>query len=159
MKDLKGDPPEYEGDPSGPDYAMETDDEADEVGISDEVNKLLDGLDVANYDRVDKILGESNFSPIQKGRYLKNLIFIAEHRRNQLKGHKAAATKHFNKGVITKEEKQMRHQLIDRSNKALNQYIGYYREKTKITTPKKSGSGMRKKEGPASHFSTTQKNF
>ena len=145
-------PPEYEEDDS-PDYALAPGDETEaESSETEEANKLLTLLNIHNYNTVDKALGSSELSATQKRNYLeKTILPDAIFRRNQLKGYKSSFTKKFNKGEITEEQKNWQHQRIDRSSRALSEYIKHYKAKQKTLTG--SGVRRRKKGGTVRFFS------
>ena len=128
-------PPEYEEDDS-PDYALAPGDETEaESSETEEANKLLTLLNIHNYNTVDTALGSSELSATQKRNYLeKTILPDAIFRRNQLKGYKSSFTKKFNKGEITEEQKNWQHQRIDRSSRALSEYIKHYKAKQKAVS-------------------------
>ena len=143
MKEVGEAPPVYEEDET-PDYTLAPEDEAEEI------NKLLTLLDIDDYDKVNTKLISSKYLLV-KINYLKDMLHKANHRRNQLKGYKASFTKKFNKGEITEEQKKLQHERIDRSSRALSNYIKHYQAKEKTLT----GKGVRnqKKGGTISFFS------
>ena len=145
-------PPEYEEDDS-PDYALAPGDETEaESSETEEANKLLTLLNIHDYNTVDTALRSSELSATQKRNYLdKAVLPEAIYRRNQLKGYKSSFTKKFNKGEITEEQKNWQHQRIDRSSRALNEYIKHYKAKQKTLTG--SGVRRRKKGGTVRFFS------
>ena len=152
IKELGDDPPpEYEEDDS-PDYALAPGDESSET---EEANKLLGSLNIRSYDTVDATLAYSKLSATQRRNYLeKRVLPEAIYRRNQLKGYKSSFTKKWQKGEITEEQKNWQHQRIDRSSRALSDYIKHYRAREKAIT----GSGMRR-GGSVVRFSPIPKNF
>ena len=140
IKELGDDPPpEYEEDDS-PDYALAPGDEAEaESSETEEANKLLGSLNIRSYDTVDATLAYSKLSATQRRNYLeKRVLPEAIYRRNQLKGYKSSFTKKWQKGEITEEQKNWQHQRIDRSSRALSDYIKHYRAREKAIT----GSGI-----------------
>ena len=150
IKELGDDPPpEYEEDDS-PDYALAPGDEAEaESSETEEANKLLGSLNIRSYDTVDATLAYSKLSATQRRNYLeKRVLPEAIYRRNQLKGYKSSFTKKWQKGEITEEQKNWQHQRIDRSSRALSDYIKHYRAREKAIT----GSGIVR-------FSPIPKNF
>ena len=152
-KELEDDPaPEYEEDDS-PDYTLAPGDETEaESSETEEANKLLTFLNIHDYNTVDSILGSSEFSATKKRKYLeKTILPDAIFRRNQLKGYKSSFTKKFKKGEITEEQKNWQHQRIDRSSRALSEYIKHYKAKQKTLTG--SGVRRRKKCGAVRFFS------
>ena len=145
-KELGNDPPpEYEDDDS-PDYALAPGDESSET---EEANKLLTLLNIHDYNTVDTALGSSELSATQKRNYLeKTILPDAIFRKNQLRGYKSSFTKKFKKGEITEEQKNWQHQRIDRSSRALKEYIKHYKAKQKTLT----GSGVRRRKGGTVRF-------
>ena len=157
-KELGDDPPpEYEED-DFPDYALAPGDETEaetERSVIGEANKLLTLLNIHDYDTVDIALDSSELSATQKRNYLERTILPdAIFRRNQLKGYKSSFTKKFKKGEITEEQKNWQHQRIDRSSRALSEYIKHYKAKQKTLTG--SGVRRRKKGGTVRFFSNTK---
>ena len=153
IKELGDDPPpEYEEDDS-PDYALAPGDESSET---EEANKLLGSLNIRSYDTVDATLAYSKLSATQRRNYLeKRVLPEAIYRRNQLKGYKSSFTKKWQKGEITEEQKNWQHQRIDRSSRALSDYIKHYRAREKAIT----GSGMRRGGSVVRFFSNPKELF
>ena len=137
-------PPAYEEDET-PDYAVEPGDETDPASeaaeAKEEVNRILNDLDLTNYDDLEKTLNEPDISSARKAQYLNNLLTIATMKTNQLKGFKASFTKKWKKGEITEEQKQWQHRRADRGFQALKEYKNYL-NKQKMTF---QGSGIRKR--------------
>ena len=80
-------------------------DEGDDEGEEDvsEANKILDRLELPNYDDFKKRLGEPEMTATKQRNYLEKVIKDAEKRRGQVIAQKSNATKKFNKGEITEE--------------------------------------------------------
>ena len=157
IKELGDDPPpEYEEDDS-PDYALAPGDETEaESSETEEANKLLGSLNIRSYDTVDATLAYSKLSATQRRNYLeKRVLPEAIYRRNQLKGYKSSFTKKWQKGEITEEQKNWQHQRIDRSSRALSDYIKHYRAREKAIT----GSGMRRGGSVVRFFSNPKELF
>ena len=157
IKELGDDPPpEYEEDDS-PDYALAPGDETEaESSETEEANKLLGSLNIRSYDTVDATLAYSKLSATQRRNYLeKRVLPEAIYRRNQLKGYKSSFTKKWQKGEITEEQKNWQHQRIDRSSRALSDYIKHYRAREKAIT----GSGMRRGGSVVRFFLQSQRTF
>ena len=146
----EGPPPKYEMDPSfwnlegnesfpeePPEYsaieeepsAIEAPPEEDEK----EANKILDHLDLPNYDDVELRLAQPEMTATKQRNYLDKVIKDAERRRRQVIVFKANATKKFNKGEIDAAERDRIHQNSDRYRLELNDYIKRYRYKSKST--------------------------
>ena len=155
VQEVGEDPPEYEDEP--PDYALEPgdekeDEEEEEKVGKKETNQILNSLDLTNYDTAEQVFKE-DAPTARKIKYLKNLVTIANFRRNQMKGYKASWTKKFRKGKITEEQKNWQHQRIDRSFKVVNEYIKYFDKKVK----QMAGSGLRRKKGGTISFFSNPK--
>ena len=159
----KGAPPKYEMDPSfwnlegdeslPPEYsAIEEEPSAIEApreefeGEEDErqANKILDHLELPNYDDVELRLAEPEMTATKQRNYLDKVVKDAERRRRQVIAFKANATKKFNKGEINAAERDRIHQNSDRFRGELNDYIKQYRFKSKSTKGygTKRGSGV-----------------
>ena len=151
----EGPPPKYEMDPSfwnlegdesfpeePPEYsAIEEEPSAIEApreefeGEEDEreANKILDHLDLPNYDDVELRLAQPEMTATKQRNYLDKVIKDAERRRRQVIVFKANATKKFTKGEIDAAERDRIHQNSDRYRLELNDYIKQYRYKSKST--------------------------
>ena len=97
VQEVGEDPPEYEDET--PDYALEPGDEKEDEEEEEKVgrketNKILNSLDLTNYDTAEQVFKE-DAPTARKIKYLKNLVTIANFRRNQMKGYKASWTKKF----------------------------------------------------------------
>ena len=118
-------PPQYEMDPSfwqipdeppppyeSPPYeeeeqpALEAPPEEGDEG-EDEANKILDGLDLPNYDDVEKRLAEPEMNFERRQNYLKIVYKNAETKRKQIASMKMVASNRLKKGEITAEEKKI----------------------------------------------------
>ena len=152
IQEVGEDPPEYDED-EFPDYGLEAGDEADEdEAVTEMLNDYLTELNILSYTAVDSTLASPETSATQKRNFLeKSVIPDAIYRRNQLKGYKSSFTKKFKKGEITEEQKNWQHQRIDRSSRALSEYIKHYKAKQKTLTG--SGVRRRKKGGTVRFFS------
>ena len=126
-------PPEYEEDEEI-DYALDEE---------DSVNMILDGLDLSNYDDIEKQINQPEMTPRRIKIYINKKLKDAEFRRNQLKGHKTKVSKLYNKGEIGEAQKTMDYKRIDNARAVLNQYIKHYENKVK----KMKGSGLKKRGG------------
>ena len=148
----EGPPPKYEMDPSfwnlqgdetlPPEYsAIEEEPSAIEApreefeGEEDErqANKILDHLELPNYDDVELRLAEPEMTPTKQRNYLDKVVKDAERRRRQVIVFKANATRKFKKGEIDAAERDRIHQNSDRFRGELNDYIKQYRFKSKST--------------------------
>ena len=115
--------------------------EGEEEGDSQsEVNKILDGLDLPNYDDVEKRLAEPEMTATLKRNYLQKVIKDVDRRRRQVIAFKSDATKKFNKGQITAEQRNLAHEKSDGLRKEINAYINHYKFKSKTI----KGYGLRR---------------
>ena len=126
-------PPEYEEDEEI-DYALDEE---------DSVNMILDELELSNYDDIEKQLERPEMPKSQIKPFLKKKLEAADHRRQQLKGHKSQISQAYNKGKIGEAEKTMEYKKIDNARAVLNQYIEHYKNKVKMM----KGSGLKKRGG------------
>ena len=141
----EGLPPKYEMDPSfwnlegdeslPPEYsAIEEEPSAIEAPREErEANKILDHLELPNYDDVELRLAEPEMTATKQRNYLDKVVKDAERRRRQVIAFKGNATKKFNKGEIDTAERDRIHQNSDRFRGELNDYIKQYRFKSKST--------------------------
>ena len=123
-------PPEYEEEPSAIEAPRE-----EFAGEEDEreANKILDHLELPNYDDVELRLVEPEMTPTKQRNYLDKVVKDAERRRRQVIVFKANATRKFKKGEIDAAERDRIHQNSDRFRGELNDYIKQYRFKSKST--------------------------
>ena len=109
------------------------DDDDDDEGEEDigDANKILDHLELPNYDDVQMRLDESETTATKQRNYLDEVVKDAERRRRQVIAFKSGATKKFKKGLITAVEKDRIHKNSDKFRSELNGYINTYRFKSK----------------------------
>ena len=131
-------PPEYEEDEEI-DYALDEEDSA---------NMILDDLGLSNYDDIEKQLERPEMPKSQIKPFLKKKLEAADHRRQQLKGHKSQISQAYNKGKIGEAEKTLEYKRIDNARAVLNQYIEHYKNKVKMM----KGSGLKKRGGNVVFF-------
>ena len=148
-------PPKYEMDPSfwqipdepPPPYEEEEEEqpalEAPPKEGEDEVNKILDGLELPNYDDVEKRLAEPEMNYERRQNYLKTVIKNAETRRKQVASMKMVATNRFKRGEISAEEKN---QIYEKSNQ-LQGPITKFKLKMKERMKSFKGKGVQKGRG------------
>ena len=98
-----------------------------------EANKILDHLELPNYDDVELRLAEPEMTATKQRNYLDKVVKDAERRRRQVIAFKRNSTKKFNKGEIDAAERDRIHQNSDRFRGELNDYIKQYRFKSKST--------------------------
>ena len=102
-----------------------------------EANETLDLLQLPNYDDVEMRLAEPEMTEIKKKKYLQNVVTNADKRRRQMVAMKSNATIRFNKGKITKEERDLAHNRSNQLQEDIKDYIKHYQ--SKIKTMKGSG--------------------
>ena len=145
-------PPKYEMDPSfwqipdepPPPYEGREEEqpalEAPPEEGEDEANKILDGLELPNYDDVEKRLAEPEMNYERRHNYLKTVIKNAETKRKQVASMKMVATNRFKRGEISAEEKK---QIYAKSNR-LQGPITKFKLKMKERMKSFKGKGVRR---------------
>ena len=96
-----------------------------------EANKILDHLELPNYDDVGKRLEEPDMTATKQRNYLDKVVKDAKYRRRQVIAMKSHATIKFNKGEIDAAEKDRIHRNSDKFRGELNDYINQYKFKSK----------------------------
>ena len=111
----------------------EEEDEEEFEGEEDlsEANKILDQLELPNYDDVEKRLEEPDMTATKQRNYLDKVVKDAEHRRKQVIAMKSQATKKFKKGEIHAALRDSAHQNSDKLRGELNDYIKQFKFKSK----------------------------
>ena len=144
-------PPKYEIDPSfwqipdepPPPYEEEEEEqpalEAPPEEGEDEANKILDGLELPNYDDVEKRLAEPEMNYERRQNYLKTVYKNAETRRKQIAAKKMQASNRLKKGEITAEEKK---KIYEESNR-LQGSITKFKMKMKQRMKSFKGKGQK----------------
>ena len=127
-----------------PDDDDDDDDDDDEgSGSVGEANKILNHLDLPNYDDVQMRLDQPEMTATKQRNYLDKVVKDAEMRRRQVIAFKSDATKKFKKGIIDAAERDRIHQNSDKFRLELNDYIKQYKFKSKSY----KGYGMQKGRG------------
>ena len=143
-------PPKYEIDPSfwqipdepPPPYEEEEEQPALEAPPEegeDEANKILDGLELPNYDDVEKRLAEPEMNYERRQNYLKTVYKNAETRRKQIAAKKMQASNRLKEGEITAEEKK---KIYEESNR-LQGSITKFKMKMKQRMKSFKGKGQK----------------
>ena len=115
-----------------PDDDDDDDDDDDEgSGSVGEANKILDHLELPNYDDVQMRLDQPEMTPTKQRNYLDKVVENAERRRRQVIAFKSDATKKFKKGLIDAAERDRIHQNSDKFRLEINDYIKTYKFKGK----------------------------
>ena len=140
-------PPDDDDDDEFVDAEEATDDEPEEP--EEEANKILDQLDLPNYDDVDKRLGEPEMTATRQRRYLRKVLDDAETRRKTVTARKSNATRTYNAGKMTIEQKNLIHENVDKLEKEIRDYRKHY--ESKLYSIK--GSGLRRgQRGRGAYF-------
>ena len=134
-------PPDDDDDDEFVDAEEGDDDEAEEE--LEEANKILDQLDLPNYNDVDKRLAEPEMTPTRQRNYLEKVLKDAETRRRQAVALKSNATIKFKQNKITAEERKRRSDRSDKLQKEIKDYKKHYQSQFKSIT----GSGLKRGRG------------
>ena len=126
-----------------PDDDDDDDDDDGGSGSVGEANKILNHLDLPNYDDVQMRLDQPEMTATKQRNYLDKVVKDAEMRRRQVIAFKSDATKKFKKGIINAAERDRIHQNSDKFRLELNDYIKQYKFKSKSY----KGYGMQKGRG------------
>jgi len=92
----------------------------------DEANKILDHLELPNYDDVQMRLNEPEMTATKRRNYLDKVVKDAERRRRQVIAFKSDASKKFNKGEIIVAERDRIQKHSEKFRLVLNDYIKSY---------------------------------
>ena len=130
-----------------PDDDDDDDDDDDGSGSVDEANKILDHLELPNYDDVQMRLDQPEMTPTKQRNYLDKVVENAERRRRQVIAFKSDATKKFKKGLIDAAERDRIHKNSDKFRLEINDYIKTYKFKSKSykgygVTSRQKGRGV-----------------
>ena len=129
--------------------AEEGDDDAEPDEPEEEANKILDKLDLPNYDDVDKRLAEPEMTATRQRRYLRKVLDDAEIRRKTVTVRKSNATRAYNAKKMTAEQKNLIHKNVGRLEKEIRDYRKHY--ESKLYSIK--GSGLRRgQRGRGAYF-------
>ena len=122
--------------------------EEEEEEEEEEANKILDRLNLPNYDDVELRLGETDMTATKQRNYLDKVIKDAEKRRRQVIAFKTHATIKFNKGEIDAAERDRLHGISDKYREEINGYIKHYKFKSKSIR----GYGTKRQLGRGVYF-------
>ena len=130
-------PPQYEIDPTfwqipdepPPPYESPPYEEEEQPALEappeegeDEVNKILDQLELPNYDDVEKRLAEPEMNYERRQHYLKTVYKNAETRRKQIAAMKMQASNRLKRGEISAEEKKQIYEKSDRLQGSITKF-------------------------------------
>ena len=126
-------------------------DEDDDDEPEEEANKILDQLDLPNYDDVDKRLAEPEMTATRQRNYLEKVLKDAETRRRQAVALKSNATIKFKQNKITAKERKRISDRSDKLQKEIKDYKKHYQSQFKSI----KGSGLQR--GRGAYFLMMQK--
>ena len=123
------------------------DEEGEEEEDPREAKKILDRLNLPNYDDVELRLGETDMTATKHRNYLGKVIKDAEKRRRQVVAFKTHATIKFKKGELDATEGDRLHGISDKYREEINGYIKHYKFKSKsikgyCITSRQKGRGV-----------------
>ena len=123
------------------------DDDYEGSGSVGKANKILDHLNLPNYDDVQIRLEQPEMRATKQRNYLDKVVKDAEKRRRQVIAFKSDATKKFNKGIINAAERDRIHGNSDKFRLELNDYIKQYKFQSKSykgygVTSRQKGRGV-----------------
>ena len=148
------DPLAIEGPPDEDDEFVDAEewdewDEDDDDEPEEEVNKILDQLDLPNYYDVDKRLAEPEMTATRQRSYLQKVLKDAETRRKTVTIRKSNATRAYNAGKITAEQRNLIHENVGKLEKEIKDYRKHYESQLKNI----KGSGLRRgQRGRGAYF-------
>ena len=115
----------------------------------EEVNKILDQLDLPNYNDVDMRLAEPEMTATKQRSYLQKVLKDAETRRKKVTIRKSNATRAYKAGKITAEQRNLIHENVGKLEKEIKDYRKHYQSQLKSI----KGSGLRRgQRGKGAHF-------
>ena len=125
------------------------DDDAEPDEPEEEANKILDRLDLPNYDDVDKRLAEPEMTATRQRIYLQKVLNDAETRRKTVTVRKSNAKRAYNAGTITAEQKNLIYENVGKLEREIRDYRKHYQSKLKNI----KGSGLRRgQRGRGAYF-------
>ena len=144
---IEGPPPDDDDDDDVDEFVDA--EEGDDDDVVEEANKILDQLDLPNYNDVDLILDQPEMTATKQRNYLKKVINDAETRRKTVTIRKSNAKRAYKKGDINKEQKK----LIFKNVGKLEKNIADYKEHYKSLLNRITGSGVRRgQRGKGAYF-------
>ena len=125
------------------------DDDAEPDEPEEEANKILDQLDLPNYDDVDKRLAEPEMTATRQRTYLQKVLKDAETRRKTVTIRKSNAKRAYDAGKISEEQKNLIYENVGNREKAIRDYRKHYQSQLKNI----KGSGLRRgQRGRGAYF-------
>ena len=133
--------------------AEEGDDDDAEEGDDDDAeedpNKILDELNLPNYNDVDMRLAEPEMTDTKQRNYLQKVLKDADRRRRQAVALKSNATIKFKQNQITAAERMQINDKSDKQQKSIKDYMKHYQSQLKSI----KGSGLQRgQRGKGAYF-------
>ena len=100
----------------------------------DETNKILDGLELPNYNDVEKRLAQPEMNDERRQKYLQTVLKKAEMRRKQVAAKKMQASNRLQRGEITAEEKKKIYEESDRLQGAIRELKNITKQRTRSSS-------------------------
>ena len=126
-------PPEEEDEDEDEYYDVDDGEgDGDDDDEAKDPNKILDELDLPNYNDVEMRLAEPEMTATLKRNYLQKVMKDADRRRRQVIAFKSDATKKFNKGQITAEQRKLAHEKSDELRKEILTIINSKVKQSKV---------------------------
>ena len=136
----------------GPPDDDEDDDDAEEGDDDDaeeDLNKILDELNLPNYNDVDMRLAEPEMTDTKQRNSLQKVLKDADRRRRQAVALKSNATIKFKQNKITAAERMLINDTSDKQQKNIKDYMKHYQSQLKSI----KGSGLRRgQRGKGAYF-------
>ena len=125
------------------------DDDAEPDEPEEEANKILDQLDLPNYNDVDKRLAKPEMTATRQRSYLQKVLKDAETRRKTVTVRKSNAKRAYNADKITIEQKNLIYENVGKLEREIRDYRKHYQSKLKNI----KGSGLRRgQRGRGAYF-------
>ena len=118
----------------------------------DEGNKLLDQLDLPNYDDVEKRLAQPEMNYERRQNYLKKVCDNAETRRKQVAAMKTQASNKLHRGDISEEEKKKIYEESDRLQRPIREFKNKMKQRMKSF----KGKGVQRGRGTVVFYNNPQ---
>ena len=143
------DPLAIEGPPDEDDEFVDAEEELPDDYDDEEVNKILDQLDLPNYNDVEMRLAQPEMTATKQRSYLQKVLRDAETRRKTVTVRKSNATRAYNARKITAEQRNLIHKNVGKLEKEIRDYRKHY--ESKLYSIK--GSGLRRgQRGRGAYF-------
>ena len=142
-------PPDDDEDDEFVDAEEGGDDDAEEEQSEEDPNKILDELDLPNYNDVEMRLNEPEMTGTKQRNYLQKVLKDADRRRRQAVALKSNATIKFKQNQITAAERMLINDKSDKQQKNIKDYMKHYQSKLKSI----KGSGLQRgQRGKGAYF-------